>query len=80
MTYPESWVVETTTRINGRLVVPGQALRISGERGTFRFVKHVLNTASGAEWISVIGGPSGVESWRDFRPDRVKTVHRKERS
>lgn len=75
MTYPPGWVVSETAIINGRHVHPGTELSVRGERGRFRFVKHVINTANGAEWISVIGGPQGAESWRDFRPGRVRTVH-----
>jgi hypothetical protein len=76
-TYPAAWVVQTTARLNGQTVTPGQMLSISGERGRFRFEKHVLNTANGAEWISVVGGPEGCTMWRDFRPGRVRTVHRR---
>ena len=79
-TYPDSWIVATTTVLNGRTVTPGHELSITGERGRFRFQKHVINTANGAEWISVIGGPAGCTAFRDFRPGRVRTVHRERTS
>lgn len=65
-----SWVAPS-----GRRVEAGTELSIVGERGRFRFVEHVL-TPAGAEWISVVGGPRGVRTWRAFRPERVKRVHR----
>jgi hypothetical protein len=79
MVYPGHWVVQTETVINNRNVRPGTQLSIRGERGRFRFEKHVLNLRTGAEWISVIGGPEGAPMCRDFRPDRVRKVHRLEK-
>jgi hypothetical protein len=74
----DAWVVSTEIQINGRNVSPGTELKISGERGRFRFIKHV-NTGE-AEWIDVWGGTKGGETWRSFRPDRVKTVHYKNKT
>lgn len=71
----DDWEVSTEMQINGRYVEPGTELKISGERGRFRFVKHVV--ASSGEWIDVWGGPKGSESMRSFRSDRVKRVHYK---
>ena len=61
---------------NGRHIYPGTELKISGERGRFRFRQHVV-TPAGAEWIDCIGGPKGCQQWRSFRPDRIRRVHRK---
>jgi hypothetical protein len=72
------WEIKTEIQINGRNVTPNTELSISGERGRFRFIKYV-NTGE-AEWIDVWGGPKKSESWRSFRPDRVKTVHFKNRT
>ena len=72
------WVVTTELQINGRNVVPGTELKIAGERGRFRFIKHV--DTGEAVWIDVWGGPKGGETWRSFRPDQVKTVHYKNRT
>lgn len=74
---PDFWKVTGHARINGRNVVPGTELAIRGERGRFRFVKHVRNTRTGLEWIDVYGGPSGHETIRSFRPERVRTVRTK---
>jgi hypothetical protein len=63
--------VSTTWRRGNRVLRPGVEVSISGERGRFRFREHVVNTASGAEWVTVIG-PSG---FRSFRPERIKRVH-----
>lgn len=71
----ENWEVSTEMQINGRYVEPGTELKIQGERGRFRFIKHVLTST--AEWIDVWGGPKGAESIRSFRTDRVKRVHYK---
>ena len=71
------WV--TTTEFiapNGRHLSPGTEVSITGERGRFRFQRHVV-TEKGVEWIDVIGGPKGSSQWRSFRPDRIKRVHYK---
>ncbi len=69
------WIISEEIQINGRNVVKGTELKISGERGRFRFVKHVNN--NGIEWVDVHGGRKGAENMRSFRPDRIKTVHYK---
>jgi hypothetical protein len=74
----DAWVVTTEIQINGRNVSPGTELKISGERGRFRFIKHVKTGE--AEWVDVWGGTKGGETWRSFRPDRVKTVHYKNKT
>lgn len=70
------WTITTDWRYNGRHVVPGTELSITGERGRFRFVKHVRREAAGIEWVDVHGGPANQECYRSFRPERIKTVHR----
>lgn len=71
----KNWEIVDELQINGRNVTPGTELKITGERGRFRFIKHVINGEK--EWIDVWGGPKGAESIRSFRPDRVKRVHYK---
>jgi hypothetical protein len=63
------WVSPT-----GRVLTPGRELSIAGERGRFRFVKHVT-TPDGRQWVDVVGGPEGHTMTRSFRPDRIRTVH-----
>jgi hypothetical protein len=74
----DAWEIKTEIQINGRYVYPGTELKIAGERGRFRFIKHV-NTGE-VEWIDVWGGTKGSENWRSFRSDRIKTVHYKNRT
>jgi hypothetical protein len=49
----------------------GCAVRVKGEPGRFTFVAWCANTDTAAEWIDVFGGPSGYETMRAFKPDRV---------
>lgn len=70
------WIYVTEIQINGRNITPGTELKISKERGRFRFIRKVTN-ARGVEWIDVWGGPKGAEQWRSFKLDRVKRVHYK---
>ena len=71
----KDWEVSHEMQINGRNVEPGTELKISGERGRFRFIKHV--TTPTTEWIDVWGGTKYAPAWRSFRLDRVKRVHYK---
>ena len=71
----DNWVVSEEIQVNGRNVSKGTELKITKERGRFRFVKHVIN--GDKEWVDVWGGPSGMEALRSFRLDRIKTVHYK---
>jgi hypothetical protein len=66
------WVVSKEMMINNRHVGAGTELSISGERGRFRFIKHVVN--GDIEWIDVVDKFKAI---RSFRPDRVKRVHYK---
>ncbi len=72
----DSWVYETHIQINGRNVAPGTELKITGERGRYRFMQQVTNH-NGIVWLDVWGGPKGSENCRSFRVDRVKRVHYK---
>jgi hypothetical protein len=78
MTLPAHWLVDDHIVVNGRHVVPGTELSIRGESGRFRFIKYVYTGS--AEWIDVVGGKKGVSTFRSFRPDRVKTVHWKNKT
>lgn len=74
----KDWEVSYEMQINGRHVEPGTELKIAGQRGRFRFIKHVASTAS--KWVDVWGGPKHQEQWRSFKPEQVKTVHYKNTS
>lgn len=66
------WVMTDSLMINGRHVSRGTELSIRGERGRFKFFKHVVN--GDKEWIDVI---DRFRAFRSFRPDDVKRVHYK---
>jgi len=61
------------TAANGRKIEKGTALSIKGERGRFKFMRHI--TTDTTEWIDVLGGKKGYEQWRSFYPDRIRVVH-----
>jgi hypothetical protein len=69
------WIKLCHYRINRRTLRHGTEVSIRGERGRFRFIKAV-QTPAGAVWLDFIGGPAKAEKWRSFRPDRVRRVHR----
>lgn len=74
----DSWVITTEIQVNGRHVVRGTELKISGERGRFVFIQHVVN--GDASWIDVWGGPAKAEKLRSFGVERIQTVHYKKRT
>lgn len=71
----DNWVVTTEMQINGRNVAKGTEVKIKGERGRFRFLKHVKTETT--EWIDVWGGPKGAECMRSFRLEQITRVHYK---
>jgi hypothetical protein len=74
-----TWTVSTTLHLPGRsLIEAGTEVSIRGERGRFRFLRHVTTT-TGPEWVDVYGGAKGHETLRSFRPERIRTVHRDRR-
>lgn len=74
----DGWVYTTEVQINGRKVTPGTELKITGERGRFRFIQ-VVNTGT-VEWVDVWGGGKGSEVCRSFYMDKIKRVHYKNRT
>ncbi len=66
------WVVSVEMMINSRHVAAGTELSISGERGRFKFLKHVVN--GDIEWIDVVDRFRAI---RSFRVEDVKRVHYK---
>lgn len=69
------WTYTTEWKWNGRNVVPGTELSMKGLRGRFRFMRHV-STPDGREWIDVWGGTKHHQTNRSFAPERIRTVHR----
>ena len=76
--HPDNWTVKNEIQVNGRTVVTGTELSITGEAGRFRLVKHVKTPT--AEWIDVVGGRKGYSVFRSFYVSRVKTVHWKNKT
>lgn len=64
---------------NGRHLVPGTEVSIRGERGRFRFI-NAQETKAGLTVLNFVGGPSGHEVFRSFYPERVRRVHRLNRT
>ncbi|AKF15255.1 hypothetical protein SEA_SHEDLOCKHOLMES_78 [Mycobacterium phage ShedlockHolmes] len=65
--------------VNGRTLEVGTEVSIKGERGRFRF-KSAARTSGGRIVCDFIGGPAGHEQWRSFYPERIRTVHRLNRT
>ena len=77
----DHWVITEEITVNGRKVVRGTEISITGERGRFKFLKHVYNPKTDSSWIDVVGGSSTAASQhRSFRQERIKTVHWKNRT
>lgn len=58
---------------NGRTVDRGTEISIVGA-GRMKFLEHVVNNASGAEWVDCVDKNRSI---RSFRPEQVKRVHYK---
>jgi hypothetical protein len=69
------WTRRCQYVVNRRTLRRGTEVSIRGERGRFRFLGAV-ETSTGALWLDFIGGPAKAEKWRSFHPDRVRRVHR----
>ena len=77
----DHWVITEEIIVNGRKVVRGTELSIEGERGRYKFLKHVYNPKTDSSWIDVVGGSNTAASQhRSFRQDRIKTVHWKNKA
>ena len=73
------WEVSEHIIHNGRHVEKGTEVTITGERGRFKFMRHVYNPAIDVEWIDCVGGKKGTWEWRSFRKERIKRVHYKKK-
>jgi hypothetical protein len=71
---PDGWTIYDTAKVNGRILTKGTECSIRGERGRFRFQRRVVTDK--AEWLDFIGGAR----FRSFYPERVKRVHRIDRT
>ena len=71
----KDWVINEEMQVNGRHIQKGTELKIEGEWGRFRFIKHVVTPT--AEWVDVWGGIKHREQMRSFRVEQIKRVHYK---
>jgi hypothetical protein len=52
----------------------GDPVQVQGTRirgASWSFVAHVANTATGEEWVEVVGGGPGDRAVRSFRVDQI---------
>lgn len=74
-----TWVISETIKHGGRIIEKNTELSIKGESGRFLFIKHVKTPD--CEWIDCIGGKNDrYKQFRSFRPDKIKTVHWKNKT
>jgi len=60
--------VEEEYKLSPRVtLLPGDKFKITGERGTFNFVRYVRNNEIDAEWVDC----SNAGKHRSIRPDRI---------
>lgn len=67
------FVRSTEWKHNGRLVDRGTEVSII-RHGRMKFLEHVVNMDSGAEWVDCVDKNKSI---RSFRPEQVKRVHYK---
>ena len=72
---PATWHVAEVARVRGATLLPGRVVRVRGDRARYAFVRHVRNTATGAEWLDVRDVATG--ALRAFHVHRIATVTRK---
>lgn len=73
-----TWTISYEIKHNGRNVEAGTELSFKGERGRYRFIKHVVTPT--CEWVDVVGGAKNFKQFRAFRPEQIKTVHWKNKT
>lgn len=68
------WIVTNEYQVNGRWLKPHTEFTVHGVKGRMVFVSHTQTPTS--EWIDAF---SPNKQYRAFRPDRIKTVHTKQK-
>lgn len=63
-------------QVNGRWLNIDSEVSIYGERGKFRYLGHSL-TPEGKLVLNFVGGKNGRELLRSFYPEKIKTIHNK---
>lgn len=61
---------------SGRVIECGEIIKIQGEHGCkFKFLEHVINKETGADWIDCFEIRNGIISgWRSFRCEKIKPL------
>lgn len=78
--FPSHWqIFNTFTMACGTVLEKGDDCKVNGERGTYRFNKHVIAQEDGklVEWVTLYGGNTGQEQWRSVYPNQIKAVKKK---
>jgi hypothetical protein len=76
---PDSSPYDPVVRVRGRDLLPGTEVSDHRRARPFRFVR-ATTTSADRIVLDFIGGQAGHECWRSFYPERVKTVHRIDRT
>lgn len=53
--YNPAWIVSFEYQHGKDLITPGTLIKFKGQRGAFKFNKHVINKELNTEWIDVVG-------------------------
>ena len=78
---PAGLTISATYKPEGRLPLEkGRTFQVTGERGRFRFIKHVQSHVSGTQWVDCVRVDKhgkALGGVRSFDPVRIKRVNRK---
>lgn len=77
VTPPDGWVIEDFLYISPQVTLhAGDKCKVTGERGTFTFKRHVVNTKYNPieEWVDVFGGSYGREQYRSVAVNKIKHI------
>lgn len=55
LNFNPNWVVSYEYQHGKDLISPGSLIKFKGQRGGFKFVKHVINRDTNKEWIDCVG-------------------------
>lgn len=78
--FPENWDISTEFRVDSETVLQvGDECQIKGDRGSYRFIKYVIDTeiSNHSGWVTVFGGAANYGSYRSVRPDQIKVKKKK---
>lgn len=70
ISFNPSWIVSYEYQHGKDLITPGSQIKFKGQRGIFKFNKHVINKETGKEWIDCVG----ITGYRSFYVDSLKGI------